>query len=205
MRAERACNTKQSALTKREFCRPSDPLGSAFFSRLLKRKTPSTTRDDNLRRRGDQAINSSGNGSDGAKKQRWECTFDNIDAHDISTYPTLKNPSKERLKATTPSIVAGQERRQRDARQSTPEDRQATIDKQQSTIDNRILTTNKRRSTFSDKPSRHQVKATRRNDPIDCSATDTLTTRRPKTDDQRPTDDRRPTTQSTKMAILSNS
>jgi hypothetical protein len=56
--------------------------------------------------------------------------FNNIDTHDISTYPTLKNPSKEQLEVTTPSIVAGQERQQRDARQSTPKDQQATINKQ---------------------------------------------------------------------------
>jgi hypothetical protein len=112
-RAELARNTKQSALTKRAFCRPLHPLRSAFFSRLLKRKTPSTTRNKDLRRRGDQAINSSGDRSNGAKKQRWERTFDNIDAHDISTYPTLKNPSKERLDATTPSIIADQERGRR--------------------------------------------------------------------------------------------
>jgi hypothetical protein len=83
------------------------PLAIGVFSSLLKRKTPSKTRDDNPRRRGDQAINSGGNGSDGAKKQRQKHTFDDIDTHDISTHPTLKNPSKEQLDAATPSIVAG--------------------------------------------------------------------------------------------------
>ncbi len=65
------------------------------------------TRDDDPRCQGDQAIDSGGNGSNGAKKQRQECTFDDINAHDISTHPMLKNPSKERLNATTPSIIAG--------------------------------------------------------------------------------------------------
>jgi hypothetical protein len=85
---------------------------STFLSSLLKKKTPSTSRNNNPRRRGDQAINSGGNGSNVAKKQRRECTFDNINAHNISTHPTLKNPSEERLNATTPSIVAGKERQQ---------------------------------------------------------------------------------------------
>jgi hypothetical protein len=111
-----------------------------------------TTRNNNLRRRGDQAINSGSNGSNGVKKRHPERLFDNINAHDILTYPMLKNPSKEQLDATTPSIVAGQERWQPDAQWSTPEDQQAKIDKQQSTIDDQILTTNKGRSTFKDKP-----------------------------------------------------
>ncbi len=42
-RAEPARNTKQSALTKRAFCRPLHPLGLAFFSRLL--KIPKPTRN----------------------------------------------------------------------------------------------------------------------------------------------------------------
>jgi hypothetical protein len=83
------------------------PLAIGVFSSLLKKKTPSTTCDDNPRRRGDQAINSGGDGSDGAKKQRRERAYNNIDAHNILTHPTLKNPSEERLDAMTPSIVAG--------------------------------------------------------------------------------------------------
>ncbi len=39
-RAEPARNTKQSALTKKAFCRPSHPLELAFFSRLLKIPKP---------------------------------------------------------------------------------------------------------------------------------------------------------------------
>jgi hypothetical protein len=118
------------------------------------------TCNNNLRCQGDQAINSSGNRSNGAKKRRQKRTFDDIDAHNISTYPMLKNPSKERLEATTPSIVAGRERQRQDAQQSMPKDQRAMIDKQRLTIDDQILMTNKQRSTFNDEPSQHQVKAT---------------------------------------------
>jgi hypothetical protein len=90
-----------------------------------------------------------------------------------------------------------------------PKDRRATIDKLQSTINDQILTTDKQRLTFNNEPSRHQVKATRRNDPNNRSTTDTSTTRRPKTDNRRPTNDQRPTINDhfnrQKMAILSNS
>jgi hypothetical protein len=67
------------------------------------------THEDNPRCRGDQAINSGGDGSNRAKKRRRERTFDNINAHNILTHPTLKNPSEERLDVMTPSINAGQE------------------------------------------------------------------------------------------------
>ncbi len=112
------------------------------------------TRDDDLRRRGDQAIDSGSNGSDGAKKRCQEHLFDNINARNISTHPTVKNPSKEWLNTTTPSILAGQERQRQDAQQSTPKDRRAKIDKRLSMIDDRILTTGKQRSTFNDEPSK---------------------------------------------------
>ncbi len=39
-RAEPACNTKQSALTKRAFCRPSHPLGLAFLVDFSKSPNP---------------------------------------------------------------------------------------------------------------------------------------------------------------------
>jgi hypothetical protein len=67
-------------------------------------------------------------------------------------YPTLKNPSEEWLNATTPSIVAGQERRQRDAQRSTLKAQQVTNDKQKSTIDDQRLTADKQRLTFNDEP-----------------------------------------------------
>jgi hypothetical protein len=46
----------------------SHPFAIGVFSSLLKKKTPSTSRDDNPRRRGDQAIDSGGDGNQQGKE-----------------------------------------------------------------------------------------------------------------------------------------